>query len=524
MKSMRPGFLIAAVLLPVFTAVTSECARSTFTPADSAYYWFTCCQTPEGPVISEGTDSFSVEDQALAALVFLVRGHYHRAEKILAFFERLQRRNKVNFKGFYSSYQLNGEPLSSELRAGTQLWLVNAAAWYTTCTGDKSYLRFGRELAKHVIELEGPEGGVSAGYVGADPIAYITASDNILAASVFSNLWSATQSSEYRFAAYRSWQFLNIFLRDEDTGNFFLNNIGRKAEAGDTAVGRLAALVLDAPEEGLRHTAAQDDFSDRSKVSLLYSLAGKKDSASMVLGEVASGLQPSREHPGGAALPYRRGGPGYDIANTAWYLFAAEGFSPFKKYPPDWKDTDHYFQTFKKYSGENFEDGEMKMLLVWGVKDEQGFANKPRLDWFKDKEKEATGSGVMRIFLPAKPEKEPARLVVGRQFIEPQDFSPVRSVNYYCRAVPGLGSSVISLKMALGVIDGDGERWMSKENMFITRVKYVFKVGFPTEWERQAGVKGNGVLDADKIRELTFIITQDSDNPWDIYFDDISLQ
>lgn len=524
MKPMRPGLLIAAVTLPVLTAVTPEraqSARSAFTPADSAYYWFTCCQTPEGPVISEDSDSFSVEDQALAALVFLNRGHYHRAERILSYFEQLKRKGGDGFKGFYTAYQLNGEPLSSEMRSDAQLWLVNAAAWYTSYTGDRSYVKFARELAKNVIDLEGPEGGVAAGYVGADPVARIAASDNLLACSVFSNLWSATQSSEYRFAAYRAWQFLNIFLRDDSTGNYFSSNTSRKVEPADT---NLAALVLDAPDDGLRRMAVRDDPAGKAVVSLLNSLAGRKDGAAQVLGEAAAGLRASTAHPGGAAMPFRFGGSGYDIANTAWYLFAAEGFSPLRKYPAEWKDTDHYFQTYKKYTGENFEDGEMKMLLVWSVKDEQGFSNRPRLDWFRDKEKEATGSGVMRIFLPQKPDKAPARLVIGRQFIEPQDFSAARTINYYCRAVPGLGSSVLSMKIALGVIDGDGEYWMSKENMFISRVKYVFKVPFPTEWERQAGVRGNGVLDADKIRELMFVITQDSDNPWDIYFDDISLQ
>ncbi|MFH1368721.1 MAG: hypothetical protein ABII64_06320 [Elusimicrobiota bacterium] len=516
---MKAKILIAAA---VVFLINSVAFAGSFTTADSVYYWFACRQIAEGPVIPEEMDSFSVEDQALAAIVFTVRGHYNRAGRILRYFEKLKKSARGDFAGFYTNYQLNGEPLSSEINPSNQLWLIIAAAHYTEYTGDKRFLKFARELAGAVARLEGPEGGLAAGFIGEGPIDFIRASDNILACSAMYGLWNVTQSSEYRFTAYRACQYLNVFLTEKASGNFYFSNVRKTNEPSNSLD---ALLVFEEKRQAWRNLPGELDFKNREKLALVYQLSGEQDKSEAILNDLASSLLFSKRHLGGAVMPSREKGSDYNLGISAWYIFASEGFNPFFQYPASWKDTDHYFQTFKRFSGDDFEGGLMKTLLVYNVKTLEGFTNKPRVDWTRDKE---TESGVLRVFLPEKPGKTSAKIVISRSFLEPQDFSAVTSIKFWVRGNPGAsnsGSLQPSLKVGLGVIDGDGEIWVSKETSFVSRFRFVSGIQFFTGWTKSTdSPPGNGLLDSASIRELMFILMQSSDNPWDISIDNLSLE
>lgn len=522
---MRHNLLIAAVI--IFSAViTADCGN--FTTADSVYYWFACRQTTEGPVIPEGMDSFSTEDQALASIVFMLRGHYHRAEKILKYFQKIKDKNKQVFGGFFTNYQLNGEPLSSEISPSAQLWLINAAVRYAQYTGDKSYLKFARELATVVFAMEGPEGGISAGFVGNEPIDFIRASDNILASSVFSGLWEAAQSSEYRFAGYRSNQFLSSFLSDSNTGNYYFSTVRKTIEIANTLD---AVLAFEGRKLSAGNITKDIELTlkNREKLAVVYALGGEQDKSEELLNDIASNLTLSKKHLGAAALPAKPGNMDFDIGTSAWYIFASESYNPFFVYPAAWKDTDHYFQTFKKFTGDDFEEGPMKAMLVYSIKHETGFENKPRLDWAKENE---TDSGVLRVFLPAlsgrRPGNAPSKLAVSRTFLEPQDFSSVSSVKFWIKGAPGfaqVNTTQPELIVSFGMIDGDGELWVSKEMSFLTRFKYNHSIQFTAGWEKdKSSAPGNGLFDFDKIKEIMFILSQKSENSWDVSIDNLVIK
>lgn len=509
------SYFAAAII--AFSAA-APAASAGFTTADTVAYWFACRQVSDGLVLPEGTDSFSVRDQALAAIVFLVRGHYHRAGRILAYFENLKNRDKEGFKGFYTNYQLNGEPLSSEINPATQLWLINAASLYAAYTGDKEYIKFARDLAKAVFSMEGPEGGIAAGFVGGEPIAYIKTSENILACSVFSGLWNSTQSSEYRFAGYRACQYINNFLSD-GKGGYATNNLNKTNYPPDAID---AMLVFEGRKPRDIPDASALGFEDKLKLALYYAKNDDPERSEEILNDVASCLVFSRIHLGAAALPYRKGGSDLDIAASAWYIFASEEFSPYPKYPSAWKDTDHYFQTHNKFSGDDFEQGSMKTMLVYYIKSEEGFSSRPRLDWIEDKE---TLSGVLRVYMPEKPGNANAKITIARTFLEPQDFSSVSSFKFWVKGVPGFGMTQPEVRIGLGLVDGDGELWISPDMAFLTRFKYSDTVQFTAGWEKdKASPPGNGLLDFENIKEFIFILTQKSDNPWDIVFDNLTLQ
>jgi len=185
---------------------------------DAIYFWFTINQRTEGPVVGEGKTNFSVEEEALSALVFLRRGHVPRATKILQYFADLASRDS-DFRGFARYYNLDGSPASEEIFASNQLWIMLAVNYFTTVTGDRRFLGLSKKLAKILADMEGDEGGIGTGYYGKEPLAYISVADNLLASTVFLSYNNLT-GNKTDFLSSRCQRYLLRYYWDPDAKGF----------------------------------------------------------------------------------------------------------------------------------------------------------------------------------------------------------------------------------------------------------------------------------------------------------------
>lgn len=493
-----------------------------FSDIDSMYYWFYLSQNQEGLVISENKDNFTVEEEAAAALVFIKRGHYHRAEKILEFFQKLKTKNSKSgeFKGFYRYYQVNGEPLSTEILTGTQLWLILAANEYSLSTGDKKFLPMAESLAKIILSMEGLEHGIAAGYWETTPLLYFTSNDNLFAVSVFPKLWKLSGSSEYRFAAWRTKQFLSKFLWSDENKNFKRKSFKNEFDITDSL---WTTLILGDKYQGWTNFSTPTDFYNQILLSLVYSTVfAEKEKSLDLLSKIKESLLWSKKHQGSAGLPVVQGGNEIDIFVSAWYLLALKKYNPFFIDPDFWKNKVMLPPSERQFKGDNFEEGLLKTMLTYPP--ELFEETECRINLDIEKEDVKSGAGALRIyFVPSEKAKNPSA-VINREFVEWQDFSTFSMLKVWIKASTNTKIFIYDIKINMGMLDSDGEFWVSPNLSVTGRKGFLNSLSFPNGWARDPKSRGNGVFDVQRISAIKIMIAQNGDIPWNIYLDDLGFE
>lgn len=513
-KKLSLALLIIILAAPL-------CFAKKFSNIDSIYYWFCSQQTDEGLVLAETKDNFTVEEEALSVMVFLRRGHYNRAERILNFFQKLESDSVKfdEFRGFYRYYSTGGDPLSSEILASTQLWLLVAINEYALQTGDKKFLPLAISLSEVVLGLEGLDYGISAGFWGTTPLPYFTSADNLLALSVFPRLWSWSDISEYRFAAWRTRKFLQIFLWDRKQKNFIRRIYQSELDITDSL---WSTLVFGGDYQGWINFPDPSDLYNKILLSLVYSMYEDKKVGKAILSSIEKNLVWSQKHWGAAGLPAIEGSKDIDVFTTAWYVLALEKHNPFSIDPDFWENKVMIPPSERQFKGDEFENGKLKTLLTYPAELIEEVRCKVIVDW---EEKEVkSGKGALRIFFSPIAEVGSAEAVVTRRFRERQDFSQFSSIRIWLKATTTTRIFQTQLKVNIGLIDSDGELWYSPNLSIIGRRGFVNGFSFPSGWTRHPSSLGNNVFDIEAIRELKFLVYQPADTSWQIYLDELVLE
>lgn len=129
------------------------------------FNWFDGQQLPNGLLASvEGEELISLYDNALAAMVFMLREDFERAERIFDFFKgRIETELTSGVGGFYQFRNPSGTPTGSRWM-GDNAWLLIALNNYEDLTGSLEYDELAVEIADWLIDLQDTDGGLFAGY------------------------------------------------------------------------------------------------------------------------------------------------------------------------------------------------------------------------------------------------------------------------------------------------------------------------------------------------------------------------
>ena len=161
--------------LPNNIQVNSNATNLVFTatkiPSQSeieVFNWFINQQLPNGLLESvENGQLVSLYDNALAAMVFMLRGDVPRAKRIFDFFNARIDTELTNGVGGFSQFRdHNGNP-SNHRWMGDNAWLLIALNNYKHLTGQNTYDLLSAKISEWLISLQDNDGGLFAGY-GAD--------------------------------------------------------------------------------------------------------------------------------------------------------------------------------------------------------------------------------------------------------------------------------------------------------------------------------------------------------------------
>jgi len=133
--------------------------------AQKIYNWLIAMQLPNGLLEStENSNIVSLYDNALAALVFMAKNDFQRAELIFNFFN-----NKINSEllegngGFSQLRDKNGQPNGNRW-IGDNAWLLIALNNYKEKTNNNQYQVLSTTIANWIIQQQDMDGGLWGGF------------------------------------------------------------------------------------------------------------------------------------------------------------------------------------------------------------------------------------------------------------------------------------------------------------------------------------------------------------------------
>jgi len=141
-------------------------------------------------------------DQALAAIVFTIKGQAAHARQIFDFYRRAER---IDGGGLVNAYYASAaDPAEYIAHAGPNIWLGLAVLQYTHRTGDRSYLDLATDIAAWLVTLTDAEGGVRGGR----KVTWYSTEHNLDAYAFYRMLAALTGDARYRERAERSLAWL----------------------------------------------------------------------------------------------------------------------------------------------------------------------------------------------------------------------------------------------------------------------------------------------------------------------------
>lgn len=184
---------------------------------DKMYRWLAVHQNPRtGLLVSfEGDNELANQaftyDQALAAQIFIRRGDFARAQKILRFFAQKAKRIDGQFLNAY--YSQDGNPAEYTVRAGPNIWLGIAIMQYTQQAKDYSFLELAKEVASTVLyfQQQDKDGGIRGG----PDVEWYSTEHNLDAYAFFGMLYKVTGEEKYRQAQRKVLDWLALHTYDK---------------------------------------------------------------------------------------------------------------------------------------------------------------------------------------------------------------------------------------------------------------------------------------------------------------------
>jgi len=151
-------------------------------------------------------------DQALAAIVFTLKGQEDYARQIFDFYRGAERIDGGAVVNAY--YSATGDPAEYLAHAGPNIWLGVAILQYTQRTNDRSYLGLATDIAAWLKTLTDAEGGVRGGRKET----WQSTEHNLDAYAFYRMLAAVTGEAGYRDRAERTlaWLEKNAYSRLAD--------------------------------------------------------------------------------------------------------------------------------------------------------------------------------------------------------------------------------------------------------------------------------------------------------------------
>ncbi len=323
------------------------------------FNWFSQQQLDNGLLESaENGNIVSLYDNALAAMVFMLRGNVARAEKIFDFFNaRITTELKSGPGGFSQLRERNGTP-NNHRWMGDNAWLLIALNTYKSLTGSNRYDLLAAELSNWLISLQDSDGGLFAGYDASGALMnYKVTEGNIDAfnaisgyTSFHSRLLGFLKRDRWDAATQSlvSWPGNPPYLFALDLHPWSYSIFEQFPVATLTEARRF--LTTQTATNGVEVTGyCFDEDKDAvwpegtGQMAVAFGLAGMTQEKELHLSELKKLLIQSQVYANAAGFPYASNPatgygadalwPGADtniaLSGAAWYLFAAFDFNPF---------------------------------------------------------------------------------------------------------------------------------------------------------------------------------------------------
>ncbi len=321
--------------------------------------WFNGQQLSNGLLESaENSNSVSLYDNALSAMVFMLNSDFERAERIFDFFDaRIHTEFLVEPGGFSQHRDRNGVP-NNHRWMGDNAWLLIALNNYKVLTGNNRYDVLATEIKNWLISLQDTDGGLFGGFNSDNSQINKITEGNIDAfnavsgyTTFHSNLldflendrWNASEKNLIAWVGHPSYQYaLDLhswsYCIFEDypvlaltNADYFLNT-----QTATTTGEQVTGYCFDIDKDAVW-------LEGTGQMALAFVEAGLQAEANFYLGEMEKVLIASSTYNDAFGFPYATNqGTGYGngqlwqgadtnpvISSGAWYLFARTGFNPF---------------------------------------------------------------------------------------------------------------------------------------------------------------------------------------------------
>jgi hypothetical protein len=323
------------------------------------FNWFDNQQLANGLCESAENGNFvSLYDNALAAMVFMLKDDFTKAEKIFDFFDAQIAAELTNGVGGFSQFRDgNGVPTNHRWM-GDNAWLLIALNNYKERTGKNTYDNLANELSHWLMSLQDTDGGLFAGYDANGNLINNKVTEGMIDAfnaidgytdfhsklldflkidrwdAADKNLMAWPTNPRYIFAMdVHPWSYL-IF---EDYPVSALTSADRFLNTQTAANGaRITGYCFDEDKDAVW-------LEGTGQMAVAFAIAGMESEKEHYLEEMEKVLIQSSTHAEAVGFPYasNRGTQygagllweGVDtniaISGGAWYLFAKYEFSPF---------------------------------------------------------------------------------------------------------------------------------------------------------------------------------------------------
>ncbi len=157
-------------------APIEESKETGVTNIDLVYDWVINMQNDNGLLESaEDTDFVSLYDNALASMLFMARGDYHKAEMVFDFFDARIESELLSGEGGFNQFRNIEGGNTRRTWLGDNAWLLIALNNYKNLTQSDKYDRLATELEIWIRSLQNEDGSLAGGYnQDGTPIGIIT--------------------------------------------------------------------------------------------------------------------------------------------------------------------------------------------------------------------------------------------------------------------------------------------------------------------------------------------------------------
>ena len=324
------------------------------------FNWFDNQQLSNGLLESvEDGNIVSLYDNSLAAMVFMLRDDYTKAEKIFDFFNaRISTELTNGVGGFSQLRDRNGVPFNHRWM-GDNAWLLIALNNYKERTGNSTYDSLAIGISNWLQNLQDTDGGLFAGYSPDNTLMNYKVTEGNIDAFNAINGYSDFHSQLLTFLENDRWDNADknlvawpgnppyLYALDLHSWSYAMFN--------DYPISSLTTAerfinTQTATNDSLITGYCFDEDKDAvwlegtGQMALAFGIAGMQNEKAFYLNEMERVLIQSSTHQNAAGFPYASNlGTTYGsdilwngadnkiaISGGAWYLFAKLDFNPFE--------------------------------------------------------------------------------------------------------------------------------------------------------------------------------------------------